>query len=492
MGYVTDSMTNPDKVFQCGSTIDGVYNPTGVDYHLPSHNKSQYGYRSGPLSKGDWEAIGRLDRRSLNHTNYPEVLEALDVISDDVNGPVPLNKRKAFIVNERVFTHTKRYPKAFTYSGEYRINLNGIFHPYFSQGAFAVTGFRSGFLPTKPTDDDLKGIAGQMIRSIRPTAPDFRLARFLGELRDAHKMFSPNSYFLRPSGKKPGRPAVPLKESVPSFYLKERGALVGSAYLNYQFAVKPTWNDIQRAAQAVIDSAQTVEQFVRDSANEVHRSSTRRLGDNSVSFDGSGWTTIAPFTLVNNPKGQVLVSGNPGASNSNVAKPSINSYASYRSQIRSFSTFRYYMGDPHGFLGRLESYVGEAERVVGLQGDLKTLYDLTPFSWLLDWHVDISGLLGYQQDVADYSLVAQRAGWVYEVNAWGSAALVPYGASDNLHRNLRMTGVQSNIEYKYSYRKAGSPYDMDLSGWSTYGPFQWSILAAMGLSILHIPNKKTG
>ena len=133
-----------------------------------------------------------------------------------------------------------------------------------------------------------------MIRAIRPTAPDFRLARFLGELRDAHKMFNPNSYFLRGNSvavvKK--KNPQPLKATVPSFYKKKGVNLTGSAYLNYQFAVNPTMNDIQRAAQAVIDSEQIVKQFVRDATNEVHRSSVRMLNDRTVTTASTGgWSS---------------------------------------------------------------------------------------------------------------------------------------------------------------------------------------------------------
>jgi hypothetical protein len=494
MGYVTDSETLPNKKFHPGTTLDGVWFPSfGAGYLLQSHNRSQYGYRSGSLSFNEWQAINNLDSQLLNSFDMPEIMRTLEVIGEDVN-PIPINKRIAFVVNDRNFTSTKRYPQEFTYSGEYRTGPSASWHSFDSRGAFEVTGFRSGFLPSRPSDSTLKGMAGQMIRAIRPTAPDFRLARFLGELRDAHKMFSPNSYFLR--GNSPVtnkvRTPQPVSVSVPSFYKRTGHNLAGGAYLNYQFAVKPTWNDIQRAAQAVKDSEQIVKQFVRDAAHDVHRSSTRQLSQETVLSGIREWTTTPPFNITNVSAGQVLVSGCPGAVNTAMPKPTYHSYAHYRDELRVFSTFAYYIGDPDGFLGRLGSYVRNAEKVLGIQGDLKTLYDLTPFSWLLDWHVDIGGLLAYQQDVADYSLVSRRSGFVYEVNGWGQVALDPLVATSSNQRHIHSSGAQSNIRVRNSYRKSGSPYDMDLNGWSNYGPFQWSILAAMGMSILHIPHKKTG
>jgi hypothetical protein len=81
--------------------------------------------------------------------------------------------------------------------------------------------------------------------------------------------------------------------------------------------------------------------------------------------------------------------------------------------IRAFSTWEYFVPHPEGLHDRLSSYVQAAQTVLGFQVTPSTVFDLTPWSWMVDWFVDIGGLLRYQQKVADNQLVMTRGGFSY-------------------------------------------------------------------------------
>jgi len=315
------------------------------------------------------------------------------------------------------------------------------------------------------------------------------LARFFGELRDANKMFRPDSYFLE-FFSSTGRTLKDAKYIDGSRYKKpvntidfvpEALGAGGSASLNYQFAVLPTASDIKRGAEAVIQSNKIVKQYLRDMNAYVRRSGSRII--DSKTFSGNqGWTTISPFNTTSAVAGMVM-SGIPGTNSANQYKGGMEAYLNVRLEQRVFSTYRYAPENAEHLLGIWDSYVGKAQKVLGLKLDLQTTWDLIPFSWMIDWFVDIGGMLGYQQDVADYKLVSKRAGYVLEYSGHGYLGLREAGPADvtTRYKTNRGDGF-ATVVYKSQKRRSGNPYGMT-PDWSL-NSFQWGILASLGMAWL--------
>lgn len=132
---------------------------------------------------------------------------------------------------------------------------------------------------------------------------------------------------------------------------------------------------------------------------------------------------------------------------------------------------------------RFDRYVGEAQKAIGLKLDLQTVWDLVPFSWMVDWFMDIGGLLGYQQDVADYKLVSKRAGYVLEYSIHGSLSVAPPRAdTGSIRKRAIESGGLATVVAKQQHRRPGNPYDMSPT-WDLNG-FQWGILGSLGLAWL--------
>jgi hypothetical protein len=481
MGYVNESSQSPDRKFQPGTWDKSGFHPVWVDYPLRTTYKTQYGYRSGPLGPEEKKSLGLIG--NITRSTMGKAIGALEAIDRAEFGYVD-----PWMVNRRDYTEFRARPTSFMTSCEYKTGSG----PYIwnwarCQGAFGITSIASSSFTVQPSDASLQNWASSQVRAMRPTKPDFRLARFLGELRDANKMFRPDSYFLafystsRTKVNKYRDPKVSRLGDIPYHAVDLSGA-AGSASLNYQFAVLPTVSDIKKGAEAVLQSEKLVKQYLRDMNAYVRRTGVRVI--DSKTFTGNaGWTTVSPFNITNFNIAGMQVSGIPGRIRNDQYASGLEGYLNTRLEQRVFSTYRYAPENAEHLLGVWDSYVAKAQKVLGLKLDLQTTWDLIPFSWMIDWFVDIGGMLGYQQDVADYKLVSKRAGYVLEWTGHGSVGLRQAGADDTSTRYKRNLGDGfATVVFKRQIRESGNPYGMS-PDWNL-NPFQWGILGSLGMAWL--------
>lgn len=429
MGYVQESHNS--KVSPLIVTTWNGTQRTFTPY--PSQSKSQNGYRSGPLSKVEQEAISYLDQHGT-WGQQASMLDALDRIQRATT-PGPAVKSSPWLVNNRDYTIVKRTPV------RTQLSIDG----YKTRGWFQISDVGNG-LGSLPNDSSLAAEAASMIRSIRPTRPDFNLTRFIGELRDA-----PQMAFL-------------------ANYKPQTISQVGGSYLNLQFGVSPTVSDIQAGAEAVLKADKLTRQFILDSSAFVKRSATREL--NSYIH---GLAATINSGIQQRKVGDLTIKHDLGYSSYSSGARAYG-YVGAKRNLKAFTTFEYFVGDPEGFTSRMDSYVERAKKLLGGGLDTATLWQLTPWTWLSDWFFDIGSLLSYQQSVADYSLVARRSGWVVEDNYYASCDL------SSITTGAHPTSIEASA-YSTKFvqrRRSGSPYDMK-PNWD-FSNFQWAILGALGMT----------
>lgn len=458
MPYVSESSPNRDRVFP----LTGVGQGTGYTLTLPDGTlKTQYGYRSGPLSPKEEAAIeNRSQQGKWAHVRTQiNDLEAYDY--DHTSRP-----DRPFAVNDRRFIANDFYPTAVRSD----VSYDRLTPPFgrtdrSALGALGIRGFQGSF-PTPPSNSQLEGMAGSLLRSSAPAKPEFNLMRFVGELRDAPSLFRAAAY--RPDN---------LEEA-------------GGAYLNYVFGVQPTVSDLQSMAETVVKADSVVKDFVSRQKVQLRRSRTRSI----ESLSDSG--TTGPQTQIKGFASRDLSVGgkisyraanllNGGlVSTYDIAAYVLNWSWSYRSSVRSFATFEYFIEQPHNLESRLEYYRKAATRVVGGGLDLSTAYDLAPWTWLAGWFVDFGGLLRYQQGIADQSIVMSRSGFSFYEEAHANIS-VHYVRKDSsvpavISGNVADTSAGANFRWRHHVRQSGSPYSISPT-WSL-NPQQWAITAALGLS----------
>jgi len=180
---------------------------------------------------------------------------------------------------------------------------------------------------------------------------------------------------------------------------------IGSEYLNYQFGWVPLISDLLDTVENAYKMESRMRQLLKDNGKPVRRSGT-------ISSDGG----VTQATYGHN-------SG--GASYPALASPLYDGGEDFSRTVTTslkywFSAkFRYHIVDPRkyqdGYLLSLQVKPREAyqlQRILfGAEVTPETLYNITPWSWLIDWVVPVGDIINNAVNdsvdglVADYSYV---------------------------------------------------------------------------------------
>ncbi len=289
------------------------------------------------------------------------------------------------------------------------------------------------------------------ISATAPTSPEAGLAQILGELREK----LPQAVgFAHTKGA-----SVPKKGS--------------EEYLNFQFGLQPTANDLAEMAYAVTQFHKTVKQFRKSSDLPVRRSlkfATRTGSTDTVVTPSNGGILQMPrSTTYTNFKNSV-----GSASTSDVTKSTSYSIDSWFS-----GAFSYHLAEANDFLGKLESYEQLANHLLGTRITPELVWELTPWSWLIDWVSDAGVFFKNISLLTNDSLVLRYG---YLMSHSKSHAMIRAkmnyrtGISGNFPTHLHYT---STVEKKTRIRSTPYGFGLDTSGFSAG---KWAILGALGLT----------
>lgn len=289
-------------------------------------------------------------------------------------------------------------------------------------------------------DGTTSGDVGRRLRGVRPTKPHAGLSVFIAELGD-------------------------LPRTVSTLLANARLKKLSDGPINAQFGVIPVVSDIRSLADAVKNSQKYVQQFLRDSGSVVRRSTQ--------------WTTVDEVTNLSLPSGAKRVASTPPDVTLSIARSGTRRHTITH---HVGAHWQYYVADPGGFTTRVKRYDQLADHLLGLKFTASTFWELVPWSWLVDWSVDIGGLISYQEDVRDDSLVC-RGGFHSITEKWTdkvdfTAKLVH--ASSGTHGSVTQPSSLSYDVKTFKRRRRQSPYAWSADAAVT--PRRAAILASLGLS----------
>lgn len=264
-------------------------------------------------------------------------------------------------------------------------------------------------------------------------------------------------------------PAIPLKAFAGSKTKLDATRNLGSEYLNVQFGLLPTGNDIALLADAVINFASKIDQYTRDVGKDVRRGYT---------FDPITTIKSDVFTqgLGNNPD----LYG-PALRYNYYWQPGV-SYTVSQQQIITeeywfTGCFTYYLDPLLAKLGPTGEFVAKANQILGFGGTFTALWELAPWSWLVDWFFNVKDLISVGEKLSKDSLVL-RYGYLmrtctmnYHKDISGLKPLVA-GTPSAFARDLRITEKQ---------RVRSTPIGFGIDS-STFTAQQWAIFGALGLT----------
>jgi hypothetical protein len=233
-------------------------------------------------------------------------------------------------------------------------------------------------------------------------------------------------------------------------------------YLNYMFGWVPLINDLSDLVVNSVKLESRLKQLIKDNGKPVRRSGP---------IDSTS-STSAQYFHGNGSDGWLFpgVGGNLTDMKKSVTVQSNTSFR-FSGRFRYYINFQKAISKPIG-VGSREQYA-LTRMLYGGEITPQTLYNVMPWSWLIDWVAPLGDLIGNVVNdpidnlTADYAYVTAKQSTVtqYVVTASGPAT--------------QQFETTATLTQELTQRSGASPYGFGLL-WSDFSLKQLSILAALG------------
>lgn len=246
---------------------------------------------------------------------------------------------------------------------------------------------------------------------------------------------------------------------------------LGSEYLNVQFGIKPLLSDIRALAHAVSNSREIVEQFIRDADKPIRRKRTlvdERVVTKIVSEREQ--VNVNTFAPARNPEIYGREPLWPRTQYGMILDKTVEN-------VWFSGAFSYFLYESETLLGRLQSYEAYAQKLLGVRLDADVLWELTPWSWLIDWFFDVQSFITRHSRLASDNLVL-RYGYVMRSQTAERTVML---ANIIAHSGRVIPTPQMTYSAYKAERLRSTPYGFgfDVGAMSAQ---RWAILAALGLT----------
>lgn len=323
--------------------------------------------------------------------------------------------------------------------GQGRVTRSGYYH--WDVSGWAPVPFGSSIEPKAPAST-ADAFAYQSWGRLAPTTEVFDLAQFVGELRE-------------------GLPGI-----VPSL-LKGKSSFfkdLGSDYLNIEFGWKPFLSDLQDAARALLSAQESITRPF----GPVHRTRESEPFSSTESLSGPLGITCGgiPQAWLSADDLQKI---EPGYTAQPAGFENFQCDTTVFVERKSWFEANWFalpkIGyDPQNFVSRLDSLMDSKITPA-------VLWELAPWSWLVDWGLRIGDALQTAERLADDRVHAQYA----------------YGMEltrVRRHIKARTNGLSAASLYERKERVRANPYGFVVGGVASLNSWQQSILLALGLTKL--------
>jgi len=246
----------------------------------------------------------------------------------------------------------------------------------------------------------------------------------------------------------------------------------GSDWLNLQFGWVPLVSDVIDAVRVLFQLHMLLYGSAsRRRKREGELGTWRRIDTTSPSDRGVYFGTILGSKVLK-------TSGNPQA-------PSpINASGSWSRTFTVTADYRFTARYHQGAVPNAteNGYLDRATHLLGLELTPDVLWQLTPWTWLLDWASNLGAVsqnltdLNWSNVLLDYAYLTYKVKTESATALWSSGRWTQGDFVFEIPSTLfsRATSVET-------IREQASPFGFS-AGWSGLSPFQLSILAALGMS----------
>jgi len=257
--------------------------------------------------------------------------------------------------------------------------------------------------------------------------------------------------------------------------LRQLGARGGAEYLNAVFGWAPMVSDVLKICRAIVNSEQIIKQYVRDAGRNVHRTwrSDPIKTSSTSTLSNVQWQMPAAYNG-NDPQSDLMRNGSGSMIGGTTGNLRVTENLSYDYWFSG--SWTYYLDGDSNLFEKLARHVKLADKVLGTNVTLETLYEIAPWSWLVDWFVNIGDIISVNNALASDSLVL-RYGYLTR-----KTIVERIYQSDGVQFPAFHTGpITVTIHTKDVERRRANPYGFGIN-WSTLSVQQLAILAALGMT----------
>ncbi len=238
----------------------------------------------------------------------------------------------------------------------------------------------------------------------------------------------------------------------------------GSEYVNYEFGWKPIVSDLMKTAKAVTESEKILTQLQQDSGKNV-----RRKYAFQDEVETKTWTVGNIYSYL--PGGIVLSTqqyDGPGTA-------TVTQTVTTRTWFKGCFTYHLNLGST--LPDRLMRQAAEARKLYGLEITPELAWNLTPWSWALDWQGTIGDVLHNVGRFSQDGLV-MRYGYIMQTKTAEVDIVLQRGAPVTALNNgpLHMTVTAESL-----IRRRATPFGFGFDMTALNGR-QSAILGALGMS----------
>jgi hypothetical protein len=343
-----------------------------------------------------------------------------------------------FETTKHEYTGTRLEGRIQRQTGLFSYSYNG---PVFAYSSSVGPG--DTMWPTPPSDlqRQMEGKGATAIARTIPTNPVAHTAQFLGELRE-------------------GLPTLPGK------HLK-RHKFTGAAdeFLNVEFGALPLVSDVQDIWRAAEAADKRISQLERDSGRLVRRRYVFPLE-----------RTVGAEEVVKNPwpGSPALRTGSTGAYDAITGKLVRVRTTESRMWFSGAYTYLYPKGD--NALEKTRRAAANLRSTFGLDLTPELFWELTPWSWAVDWVSNIGDVMTNMSRLSRDNLVLR---WGYMMCTWKCTDT--YTLTGQSFAGIGSPALTQSFTTIVKKRIKASPYGFALD-LGTFSDTQWAILAALGIS----------
>lgn len=150
---------------------------------------------------------------------------------------------------------------------------------------------------------------------------------------------------------------------------------VSDEYLNYQFGWKPFLNDLRKLSKAIYESEDLISQLQRNSGKITRRSYTFP----DVTYSSTSGTTAKPYP---SPYSTLVSSTTRMMDESSSIETWFNGAFTYHADLRGSTSWE-----------RVEDAAKTARLLYGIKLSPDVVWNLMPWSWVIDWQTNIGDVL---------------------------------------------------------------------------------------------------